>query len=104
MSDGCSGVCDFGFTRACIDHDRKYHYGGGVVDKLRADDEFYSDMCETPGFWGWMARHGMARIRYAGVRNLTYSYPPGHPNRIDTGSRAEAFNWLGPGYQGAPAP
>ena len=55
MSDGCSGVCDFGFTRACIDHDRKYHYGGGVVDKLRADDEFYSDMCETHGFWGWMA-------------------------------------------------
>jgi|TARA_Y100000310_G_scaffold70538_1_gene66228 hypothetical protein len=100
MSDGCSGVCDFGFTRACINHDRRYHYGGDVADKLVADDLLYRDMVETPGFWGWMARRGMAKVRYTGVRMFTYSYPPDHPLRADQKNRVEAFNWLGKGSVG----
>ncbi len=97
MADGCSGVIDFGFTKACNAHDRKYFLGGTVEDKLVADGEFYYAMCRTPGYWGWIARHGMARIRYNGVRFLTYNYPPGHPSRNEDGTCLEAFNWLGPG-------
>ena len=98
MGDGCSGVLDLGFTAACDRHDKKYHYGGNVEDKLIADGEFYDDMVETPGFWGWIARHGVARIRYTGVRFTTYNYPPNHSHRSD-GAYIEAFNWKGPGRQ-----
>lgn len=97
MSDGCSGVFNLGYTKPCKNHDRKYHVGGTVEDKLLADDELYDDMCATPGFWGWMARHGMARERYIGVRFFTYNYPPWHPRRRKSDDSIEAFNWLGPG-------
>ena len=96
MADGCSGVPDLGCTIPCKNHDHKYHVGGTVEDKLIADGEFYTDMCNTPGFWGWIARHGLARERYIAVRWLTYNYPPGHPNRSEE-NYIEAFNWLGPG-------
>tara|TARA_Y100000310_G_scaffold184552_1_gene184692 strand:+ start:2249 stop:2587 length:339 start_codon:yes stop_codon:yes gene_type:complete len=96
MADGCSGVLDLGYTVPCEKHDRAYHYGGSIEDKLVADGKFYDDMCEVPGFWGWMARRGIARTRYIGVRWTTYNYPPGHPSR-KTDVRIEAFNWLGPG-------
>ncbi len=98
MSDGCSGVRDFGFRRACINHDKAYHEGGGVEDKLIADGALYADMCEPKvvgKFWSWMGRHGWARTRYTGVRFTTYNYPPGHPQR--SGIAIEAFNWLGKG-------
>lgn len=98
MSDGCSGVIDLGFKVPCAKHDEKCHYGGSVEDKLIADGEFYSDMCDTPGFWGWVARHGVARIRYNGVRFLTYNYPPNHPARSRATGLVEAWNWEGPGY------
>ena len=94
MGDGCTGVLDYGYTEPCNNHDRKYHEGGNEVDKQRADDEFYDDMCATPGFWGWMARRYLARRRYIGVRWITYNFPPGHPNRSE-GNYIEAFNWLG---------
>lgn len=96
MSDGCSGVLDLGFTKACIAHDEKYHYGGDIVAKMVADDEFYQDMVDTSGFWGWVARRGLARERYIGVRTLTYNYPPGHSMRRSF-HKVEAWNWLGPG-------
>ena len=86
---------DFGWHQACKWHDQAYCFGGNVEDKLAADDQFHKDMCDTPGFWGWVARRGMADIRYMGVRKITYSYPPGHPKRW--GIRLEEFNWLGPG-------
>ena len=98
MADGCSGVVDFGYTWACNRHDRAYHYGGTVEDKLIADGQFYDDMCATPGFWGWLARHGVARERYIGVRWTTYNYPPGHPARSES-IYVEAWNWIGPGPQ-----
>lgn len=91
MSDGCSGVCDFWWTKACQDHDEAYHYGGSIEDKLIADGDFYEAMCNTPGVGGWVARHGWAKVRYDGVRRLTYNYPPGHFARH--GFRAEAWNW-----------
>lgn len=94
MGDGCTGVCDYGYTDACNKHDAAYHYGGNEVDKQYADDEFYNDMCNTPGFWGWYARLWVARRRYIGVRATTYNFPPGHPNR-EEGHYIEAFNWLG---------
>jgi len=96
MCDGCTGVLDYGYREACCVHDRAYHYGGTWSDKLAADDQFYKDMCNTPGFWGWMARFYLARRRYLGVRWLVYNFPPGHPNRSE-GNYFEAFNWLGPG-------
>ena len=94
--DGCTGVLDLGYTIPCDNHDRKYAEGGTVEDKLIADGEFYDDMCATKGFWGWAARHGIARVRYVGVRFATYNYPPGHPARRKD-ILVEAFNWLGPG-------
>lgn len=97
MADGCSGVVDLGFTQACNNHDRKYHFGGSVEDKLIADDDFYEDMCATPGFWGFIARRGVASIRYHGVRMLTYNYPPGHKKRSLRHGMVEAWNWAGPG-------
>lgn len=96
MGDGCSGALDLGFKTPCDRHDRKYHFGGTVEDKLIADDEFHADMCDTPGFWGWMARRGIASIRYHAVRAATYNYPPGHPLRRGI-LKLEAFNWMGPG-------
>ncbi len=93
--DGCSGVLDLGFKKACDKHDKAYAAGGTVEDKLIADGDFYTDMCATPGFWGIYARHGGARIRWSGVRFTTYNYPPGHPQRGH--ALVEAFNWLGPG-------
>lgn len=90
MSDGCSGVWDwFGSHGACVAHDKAYHYGGGVADKLAADDKLYSDLYNLGFPWSW----GYAKLRYDGVRALTYSYPPGHTLRW--GIRVEAFNWLG---------
>ena len=68
--------------------------------KLAADDQFYQDMCAVPGIGGWIARRGLARIRYTGIRMFTYSYPPGHRNRVDQKNRVEAFNWLGKGLAG----
>lgn len=98
MSDGCSGVLDLGFTKACTAHDKKYHYGGPTPEeKLIADDQFYQDMCATPGFWGWAARRGIARERGIGVRNITYSYPPRHPSRVFAFHKIDAWNWEGPG-------
>ena len=97
MGDGCSGVFDYGYKKACDRHDKAYHEGGGIVDKLIADGKFHRDMCATPGFWGWMAREYIADRRYAGVRMLTFNYPPGHPERVDFPGRVEAFNWKGPG-------
>lgn len=97
MADGCTGVLNLWFTKACNKHDERYHAGGTVEDKLFADGEFYSDMCKTPGIGGWLARHGIARERYIGVRWTTYNYPPGHHARSEDESYIEAFNWLGPG-------
>ena len=88
MSDGCSGVLDFWWNAACVKHDEAYHWGGSVEDKLIADGQLHADMCETPGIGGWLARRGWAYIRYAGVRRLTYNYPPDHPSRH--GLRVEA--------------
>ena len=99
MSDGCSGVCDFWWKTACVNHDRKYHFGGTVEDKLIFDGEFYDDMSNTTGMGGFLARNGWARVRYSGVRFATYNYPPGHTMRGPEDSRVEAFNWLGPGIQ-----
>ena len=99
MSDGCTGVFNLGYKKECINHDRKYHFGGTVEDKLIADGEFYDDMCAVPGFWGWVARRGLARIRYNGVRFLTYNYPPGHHKRKYSDKLVEARNWKGPGLQ-----
>jgi len=96
MGDGCSGVLDLGFTDACNKHDKAYHFGGTVEDKLIADGRFYDDMCDTPGFWGWVARHGVARERYIGVRWATYNFPPNHPERLDR-NLIEAWNWKGHG-------
>jgi hypothetical protein len=96
MANGCSGVLDLGFTAECNQHDAEYHVGGTVEDKLVADGNFYDNMCNKSGFLGWLARHGLARTRYIGVRWITYNYPPGHPKR-KTDIRVEAFNWLGPG-------
>ena len=93
MGDGCSGVLDFNAGPVCDRHDERYYYGGGVSDKLEADDEFYLGMIALGFPWTW----GLAKIRYDGVRKLTYSYPPGHPMRSDFFPRVEAFNWLGPG-------
>ena len=93
MGDGCSGVLDFNAGPVCDIHDERYYYGGGVADKLEADDEFYSGLMALGFPWTW----GLAKIRYDGVRKLTYSYPPGHAMRSDFFPRVEAFNWLGPG-------
>jgi hypothetical protein len=97
MSDGCSGVLDLGFELACTIHDKRYHYGGSIEDKLQTDDLFYTDMCDTPGIWGWIARRGLASIRYHGIRMTTYGYPVGHPMR--NGYKIEAWNWLGKSSQ-----
>ena len=99
MGDGCSGVMDFGFKKACDNHDERYNCGGTIENKLAADGAFYDDMCDPKvvgRYWAWMGRHGWARIRYNGVRWTTYNYPPGHSDRSD-GKYVEAFNWLGPG-------
>lgn len=98
MADGCSGVVDLGFTEECNTHDKKYHFGGTVEEKLIADGEFYSDMCNKKGFLGWLARRGLARERYIGVRWLTYNYPPGHKARSRATGLVEAWNWEGPGF------
>lgn len=95
MCDGCTGVLDYGYWDACCKHDRAYHYGGSHDDKQSADDQFYKDMCETPGFGGWYARLWLAKRRYIGVRWTTYNYPPGHVNRSEDSSYIEAWNWLG---------
>jgi len=92
MSDGCSGVFEFGYHDCCVAHDKAYHYGGSAVDKLKADLMFYADMRSVPGIWGWLAGHGWARIRYEGIRILTHNYPPDHPKRSRW--RIESWNWL----------
>lgn len=99
MGDGCSGVFDFWFTKACNNHDKGYYEGGDEVQKQKLDDQFYADMCDpkvSGKIGSWMGRHGMAKERYIGVRWTTYNFPPGHPNRSE-GNYIEAFNWLGPG-------
>ena len=63
MAGGCYCVLDLGYRKPCNNHDKAYYEGGGVEDKLNADGQFYDDLCAVPGFWGWMARHGIARIR-----------------------------------------
>ncbi len=105
MADGCSGVLDFGFGIPCCRHDLRYYYGGpSPDDKSHADDLFYLEMQDpryVPSrFWRWMARRGMARIRWTGVRFTTYNYPPGHRLRRNQDDSIEAFNWLGPGMVG----
>ncbi len=95
MSDGCSGVLNLWWRETCVAHDKAYHYGGSVEDKLVADDRLYRDMRNTPGLGGWLARRGWALVRYTGVRNFTFNYPPGHPSRSEDRRRVEAFNWLG---------
>ena len=97
MSDGCSGVLDLGYSIPCRNHDRAFHYGGTVRDKKIADWNLYIDMWTVKGFWGWVARRGLARVRYWGVRWLTYNYPPWDPARVKFPFRLERFNWLGPG-------
>lgn len=95
MSDGCSGVPNYGYGQVCITHDRAYHYGGTLEDKLVADGLFHKGMCDLPGFAGWFARAGFANIRYTGIRATTYNYPPGHEMRDEYSILFEAFNWLG---------
>tara|TARA_Y100000310_G_scaffold324032_1_gene385350 strand:+ start:1873 stop:2214 length:342 start_codon:yes stop_codon:yes gene_type:complete len=95
--DGCSGVFDLGYKKACDWHDMQYARGGNVEDKLIVDDQFYHDMCSAPNMWGWLARRGLAGIRYRGVRMFTFNYPPNHPMRKQRKLKIEAFNWLGPG-------
>lgn len=101
MADGCSGVLDLGYRIPCCRHDERYFYGGDEHDKAYADDLFYLDMQDPryvrSSFWRWMARHGLARERWAAVRFVTINYPPGHRLRRRADDSIEAFNWLGPG-------
>lgn len=93
LSDGCSGVWDwFGSHPVCVKHDHAYFLGGTVEDKLAADDNMYAGLMVLGFPWTW----GYAKLRYDGVRCLTYSYPPGHPMRSSL-PKVEAFNWKGPG-------
>lgn len=104
MSDGCSGVPDYGYKVPCARHDRRYFIGGDADDKAYADDQFYLEMQDPrfvkSGFWRFVARNGLARTRWVGIRFATYNYPPGHRLRRASDDSIEAFNWLGPG----PAP
>lgn len=104
MSDGCSGVLDLGYRISCARHDHRYFVGGDADDKSFADNEFYLDMQDPrytkSKFWRFVARNGLARIRWVGIRFATYNYPPGHRLRRENDDSIEAFNWLGPG----PAP
>lgn len=54
-------------------------------------------MENTRGLGGFVARCGLAGVRYKGIRLFTYNYPPGHPMRKPRLGKIEAFNWMGPG-------
>ena len=105
-TDGCTGVFDFDMRWACDIHDTDYHWGGpDFSSKLTADLTFYNNMMTG----GWFWRHGLARVRYIGVRQFTYNSPPkrylGVPKARHE-MRSEAYNWLGPGrgsHAGGPA-
>ena len=94
-SDGCSGpiLMRLLYRADCVDHDEDYWYGGTVEDKMRSDNGLYESMCARKGLRGVLARNGYARLCWTGVRFGTYNYPPGHPDRSDSGIYVEAFNW-----------
>ena len=103
MSDGCSGVPNYGYRIPCLRHDIRCYYGGDADDKSLCDDLLYLEMQDPryveSRFWRFVARNGLARTRWAGVRFITINYPPGHPNRRAPDNSLEVFNWLGPGWQ-----
>src|SRR5262249_53374563 len=43
-SDGCTLAPDGWWRQACVDHDRKYFYGGSAADPKRAGQELRDDM------------------------------------------------------------
>ncbi len=87
MSDGCSGVMDWlpfvGDMRdCCIEHDRRYHFGGTEADKRIADLKFRRCIQAKRRCWfchkvAWL----VGRVRSRGVM------------LFGDGS----FNWKGPG-------
>lgn len=80
MSDGCSGVPDkypflVSLKRPCINHDRRYHFGGDRAAKKLADQIFRVETRETiqslTGWQKWLAApivYTLAEMRYLGVR------------------------------------
>ena len=97
-TDGCTGVFDFDMRWACDIHDADYHWGGPDFSaKLKADRAFYDNMMTG----GWFWRHGLARIRFLGVRKLIHSHPPGKGSlgyvELRGGWKKDPYNWLGPG-------
>ena len=103
MSDGCSGVLNLGFRKVCVRHDHRYYLGGTVDDKSFSDDKLYLEMKDpryVNWFWRTVAKAGMARERWAGVRIFTINYPPGHRLRREENASIEAFNWLGSANEG----
>ena len=99
MSDGCSGAPDYGYKIVCKRHDHRYFLGGDETDKAFGDDKFYLEMQDPryvkSWFWRAVARGGLARVRWAGLRFITINYPPGHRLRRLADDSREVFNWLG---------
>ena len=99
MSDGCSGVLDLGYKIVCERHDHRSYLGGDETDKAFTDDKFYLEMQDPryvkSRFWRAVARGGLARVRWAGLRFITINYPPGHRLRRLADNSVESFNWLG---------
>lgn len=66
-TDGCTGVPDFWFFKACKKHDRAYWEGGYEEDRLEADRELRQDIQDASVFGRFSP---WSHIVYAGVRKF----------------------------------
>ncbi len=69
-SDGCSVVSDYDQTECCVRHDWLYWKGGGLRDRLVADEEFFECVKETQS--GWLAHFRWLGVRIGGVYFLPF--------------------------------
>jgi deferrochelatase/peroxidase EfeB len=66
ISDGCTGVRDFGVRHCCVAHDRDYWYGRTSQDRAAADRELRWCIQAEGGAFYWC----LGWVRWVGVRLL----------------------------------
>lgn len=83
ICNGCGGkgsrvpVPNFMFRASCDHHDANYWIGGHEGDRVKADQQFYSEMVDDVyrlSFWRWPIARFLARRYYRAVRRFGRSF------------------------------
>lgn len=89
ICNGCGGkgmgalVPDFMFGASCDHHDANYWIGGNEGDRVKADQQFYSELVDDVyrlAFWRWPIARFLAWRYYRAVRRFGRTFfHYGHP-------------------------